>query len=376
MASCHFWMNTHQKFNEVLSTSTNLSEEYGRSCQKTWKRYELELTDIEKEPESYAGKYAKYAINRQIVETSWVQDEIIYMSNESGVNSNNNNPCVDELLCDSIFIHTNENIIKNQKYFNVKQVGGESININKEIQTKAESNDVLYGSLLVESNLNDNDNASTNSNAFINTKKYNSNNNNNNGNNNNSAHYGAIDDKFEILQLNHNMSNENNDNGIFRNTESCNSVVTSVVDANIDNNGCTNNEINGINVFDNTFYSNVFYDDFVHKSIEQSDETRYFQFLQLYSSNLRYYSSEKLLIRKVVVSLVSISGVEHSLRFHGDTNANVEENENIKNAIIIGNVVILNIFVFLNSTTHDVDDFKDIHYYCFDKLYFFGHLLV
>ena len=147
MATCDLWMKTHQNFNEVLSTTTNLSEEYERNCKKTWKEYELELAIIEKELESYGeslksydlkcrldfalleieihkdfekwrrksrqdledainrtGKYAKYAFNPKIVETSEVQCKSTCIENENNIHQDINNTCNDELCCTSIFI--------------------------------------------------------------------------------------------------------------------------------------------------------------------------------------------------------------------------------------------------------------------------------
>lgn len=62
--------------------------------------------------------------------------------------------------------------------------------------------------------------------------------------------------------MNHNISNEDNDSGNVCNTGR----------GNINKNRRIKNEINDINVFDNTFYNTVFHNNFVDKKIEQLDE--------------------------------------------------------------------------------------------------------
>ena len=117
------------------------------------------------------------------------------------------------------------------------------------LKIKLKLNRMMYCMVrLVESNLNDNDNLDINGDTFIWIGKCNKNTNNNNA----TTNCNAICDRFEIPQLNHNISNEDNDSGNFLTTESSN---------------------NDINVFDNTFYNNVFYNDFVDKKIEKYENS-------------------------------------------------------------------------------------------------------
>ena len=86
-------------------------------------------------------------MNSKMVETSEVQGKITHIGNN--LVSGANNICNDELRSDSIFINTNSDNIKNQKYFNLNQTNNNSIkfdNNNKNtIETK--STDRFYAKL-------------------------------------------------------------------------------------------------------------------------------------------------------------------------------------------------------------------------------------
>ena len=283
MATCDLWMKTHQHFNQVLS---DISEKYERNCKKTWRQFELELGNIEKELESCGewlksydlqcqldfarleieiyedfekcrhklrqdtedainrtSKYAKYAINTKIVEMSRVQDEIIRIGDEYGVNINNNT-CNDELICDSIFIHINQNIIENQNCFNATQISGANINSNNENQMTVKSNDELHDSLSIELELYNNGSHDINNNIFINA--------NNSNNNNNSGNENLINNKFKMTRVKHNMSTKHNDSGIFCNTKNSNNVASSIGDAITNSERCIKNVIVNKTIVDNT----------------------------------------------------------------------------------------------------------------------------
>lgn len=136
---------------------------------------------------------------------------------------------------------------------------------------KNKSSDVLYGSLLMEFELNLNDNYVINSdcNTFNTNIDHN--------HKINIMHINKIRDKRETPSLNYNTLNENNDVGLFHNVKNSEGIDQSINDSN------NTNEISNNNFVDNVYYNNIFYNDFSDRIIEQSGEKNNTNFPLRYS---------------------------------------------------------------------------------------------
>ena len=285
MATCDISMKTHQNFNQALSTTTNLSKKFERSCENRWRQpwqqrqYELELEIIANELElhderikSYdlqfgldfarleidiyenferqchksrqdlkdaincTDKYSKYAMNSKMVETSEVQGKITHIGNN--LVSGANNICNDELRSDSIFINTNSDNIKNQKYFNLNQTNNNSIKF-------------------------DNNNKNT-----IETKST---------------------DRF-YAKLNNNRLNEN----IINNIEKNDGMSRAFMDENHENINKVEKDTHTNNCFDNTYYNTVFYSHLIERAIEKLVANNSENVIDSYDSALATSVAKKL----------------------------------------------------------------------------------